>query len=76
MARSISGFDADKPLVNPWDFILMLEGALLFATAATKRLESAASSALSYPFTVRTTAAGTGSTAASDEKNPRRGGDR
>ncbi|WP_440998213.1 type I-G CRISPR-associated protein Cas8g1/Csx17 [Arhodomonas sp. SL1] len=69
--NQVSGFDADKPPVNPWDFILMLEGALLFATAATKRLESAAGSALSYPFTVRTTAAGTGSTAASDEKNPR-----
>lgn len=69
--NQVSGFDADKPLVNPWDFILMLEGALLFATAATKRLESSASSTLSYPFTVRTTGAGTGSTSTRDEKTAR-----
>ena len=35
-ANSTSGFDA-KPLVNPWDFVLMLEGALLFGAAAVKR---------------------------------------
>lgn len=51
-ANSTSGFDA-KALVNPWDFILMLEGALLFGAAAVKRLESAGPGELAYPFSVR-----------------------
>jgi CRISPR-associated protein Csx17 len=58
-------------LVNPWDFILMLEGSLLFAAAATRRLESRAPRALSYPFTVRATGAGSGSAALGDESNAR-----
>lgn len=65
-----SGFEA-KALVNPWDFVLMLEGALLFAAAATRRLESTTSAALSYPFMVRATGAGSGSTAQGDEGNAR-----
>jgi len=66
-----SGFDADKPLVNPWDFILMLEGALLFAAAATKRLESAQTAGISYPFTVRLTGAGSGSLSIDEESTAR-----
>lgn len=65
-----AGFEA-KALVNPWDFILMLEGALLFAAAATRRLEGSAPGTLSYPFTVRATGAGAGSTALSDEEQAR-----
>src|SRR5690606_5577704 len=44
-----------------------LEGALLFAAAATRRLEHGSGGALSYPFTVRANSAGFGSTALSDE---------
>jgi len=66
-----SGFDADKPLVNPWDFILMLEGALLFAAAATKRLGSAQTAGISYPFTVRLTGAGSGRLSMDEETNAR-----
>jgi CRISPR-associated protein Csx17 len=51
-ANSTSGFDA-KSLVNPWDFIFMLEGALLFGAAAVKRLETAGPGELAYPFSVR-----------------------
>ncbi|MCS4505188.1 type I-U CRISPR-associated protein Csx17 [Arhodomonas aquaeolei] len=69
--NQVSGFEADKPLVNPWDFIFMLEGALLFAAAATKRLEGTERSGVSYPFTVRATGAGSGSTATGDEGNAR-----
>jgi len=69
-ANQASGFSSDS-LINPWDFILMLEGALLFAAAATRRLESRAPRALSYPFTVRPTGAGSGSTALGDESNAR-----
>lgn len=64
------GFGA-KPLANPWDFILMIEGALLFAAAATRRLEHGTGGALSYPFTVRATAAGFGAAALPDETNAR-----
>ena len=65
-----AGFEA-KARVNPWDFILMLEGALLFATAATRRLEDSGPGALSFPFTVRATGAGSGGTALGDEANAR-----
>ncbi|MCG5540854.1 MULTISPECIES: type I-G CRISPR-associated protein Cas8g1/Csx17 [unclassified Halorhodospira] len=66
-----AGFDIDKPLVNPWDFTLMLEGALLFAATATRRLEGSTPGALSYPFTVRATGAGSGGAALGDEDNAR-----
>lgn len=69
-ANQDSGFSSDS-LINPWDFVLMLEGALLFAAAATRRLESRAPGALSYPFTVRPTGAGSGSNALGDESNAR-----
>ena len=40
-ANSTSGFNAE-PTVNPWDYVLMIEGALLFAgRVGKKRLESA-----------------------------------
>jgi CRISPR-associated protein Csx17 len=57
--------------VNRWDFVLMLEGALLFAAAATRRLGSGQSAALSFPFAVRPTAAGTGSGSLAEEGNTR-----
>ncbi len=55
--NATSGFDA-KALVNPWDFVLMIEGALLFAAAAVKRLESAQGPDLAYPFCVHPTGSG------------------
>ncbi len=65
-----TGFEGSAT-VNPWDFVLMLEGALLFAASASRRLESAGSGALSYPFTVRPTGSGSGSSALADEKPAR-----
>lgn len=59
-------------LVNPWDFVLALEGALLLTATATRRLEAAAGGALSYPFTVRPTGAGSGAADLCDEQ-PSRG---
>ncbi|HET9955042.1 MAG TPA: type I-U CRISPR-associated protein Csx17, partial [Polyangiaceae bacterium] len=38
---------------NPWDFILLIEGALLFAAAATRRYENLGSAALAFPFHAR-----------------------
>jgi hypothetical protein len=59
------------PLVNPWDFVLMLEGAMVFAAAATRRNEKADTAALSFPFTVRPTAAGSGHAVLKDEGSSR-----
>ncbi len=48
-------------LVDPWDFVLMLEGALMFSGRATRRLDPAVSSRASAPFAVRADGAGHGS---------------
>jgi len=61
-----SGFEGNAQ-VNPWDFVLMLEGALLFAAAATRKLQQNDYGSLSYPFTVRPSSAGSGGSAHSDE---------
>jgi len=60
------GFDS-KSLVNPWDYILMVEGALLFAATAAKRMESSEPGVLSYPFSVHTSGVGYGSASQADE---------
>lgn len=60
-----TGFDGSA-LVNPWDFVLMLEGALMFGASITRRNASNATGAVSYPFTVRTVTAGSGSLGESD----------
>lgn len=65
-ANATSGFEAASA-VNPWDFILMIEGALLFASASVKRLESAETGALVYPFCVRQAGVGYASATSSDE---------
>lgn len=65
-----SGFSA-QVATNPWDYILCLEGTLLFGSAATRRLDSSASSSASFPFTVNTTGSGSGAIAQEDEKEGR-----
>lgn len=65
-----SGFES-RASINPWDFVLMLEGAILFATSATRRLGTEHSAVLSYPFTVRSTGSGSGNTALADEEPAR-----
>lgn len=69
-ANASTGFDA-KSAVNPWDFILALEGAMLFAAAVVKRLESVAPGQLVYPFCVQPSGAGYGSATQSDESAAR-----
>ena len=69
-ANASTGFDA-KSAVNPWDFILALEGAMLFAAAAVKRLEGVAPGQLVYPFCVQPSGAGYGSAAGADENDAR-----
>ncbi|RAL21288.1 type I-U CRISPR-associated protein Csx17 [Lujinxingia litoralis] len=69
-ANATQGFDADS-LINPWDFVLMLEGALLFAAASSRRLESARGGAMSAPFTVRASGVGYGSSSGADSGDSR-----
>lgn len=65
-----AGFEGDSR-TNPWDFILMLEGAVLLAASAVRRLEASVSATLSAPFTVRSRAGTVGSAAASDDDQAR-----
>ncbi|MBI1347098.1 type I-U CRISPR-associated protein Csx17 [bacterium] len=53
-------FEADFR-VNPWDYVLMLEGTLLFAGAVARRLGSSESVKAAFPFTVDSIAVGYGS---------------
>ncbi len=52
---------------NPWDYLLALEGSLMFAAACVKRLEQQQPGSLSYPFCVRQAGVGYGSAASGDE---------
>ena len=54
-------------LVNPWDFILAIEGSLLMASATVRQLAAGARTKASFPFTVRNSSVGYG-TAISGEK--------
>lgn len=56
-ANSSTGFDGGN-LVNSWDFVQMMEGAVLFTSRATRRLDPNAFSKASAPFAVRPHAAG------------------
>ena len=69
-ANASTGFDA-KSTLNPWDFVLALEGALLFAAAAIKRLEGTEPGQLVYPFCVQPSGSGYGSSATADENDAR-----
>ncbi len=65
-----TGFEGDAA-INPWDFVLMIEGALLFAAAAVRRNAEDPLGVLSYPFTVRAVGAGAGSLGEGDTANAR-----
>lgn len=65
-----TGFDA-KSTLNPWDFVLALEGSLLFAAATIKRLEGTQPGQLVYPFCVQPSGSGYGSSATADESDAR-----
>ena len=77
--NATNGYSADSE-VNPWDFVLMLEGATAFSGAATRRHQSASGgnasgattrSGASFPFTVRPVGAGWGGVETADENDAR-----
>ena len=69
-ANATAGFEA-KSSVNPWDFVLMIEGTLLFSAAAARKLESAQPGQLIYPFCVRQAGVGYASASLLDENDAR-----
>ncbi len=69
--NATTGYSADGE-VNPWDFVVMLEGATAFAGAASRRHQTVTGfGAASFPFTVRTVGAGWGGLGAPDENDAR-----
>jgi CRISPR-associated protein Csx17 len=67
-ANSSTGAMGDSQ-VNPWDFVLMMEGAVLFSAGVTRRLDPNSFSRAAAPFAARSHAAGYGSSG--DEKSQR-----
>jgi len=68
--NSTQGFEGVS-LINPWDFILMLEGALMLAGAAARRFGVGGSKTAAFPFTVRPVAGGYDSQATTDQAESR-----
>jgi len=66
-ANSTSGFTS-KFSINPWDFVLLIEGTLFFAAAAVKQFEGSTDGTIAYPFCVTSSGTGYASGASSDEK--------
>lgn len=65
-ANASQGVSADA-LVNPWDFIFILEGSLMLASATVRQLQAGARSRASFPFTAASSTIGYG-TATNGEK--------
>lgn len=68
--NATAGFEG-APVLNPWDFVLTIEGALLFAGALTRRNEGARATGASFPFTVAAVGAGWGGVGVEDEADAR-----
>src|SRR5256714_4613579 len=65
-ANAEQGVTGDS-YVNPWDFILALEGSLMLASATVRQLVAGARTRASFPFTVQNSNVGYG-TATDGEK--------
>jgi len=65
-ANGTAGFDAES-LVNAWDFVLMLEGAVLLRVTAMRRLDGAELPQAAAPFAFRGMPGGYGSAAPEDD---------
>ncbi len=65
-----SRFGAADSLVNPWGYLLLVEGALLFASSAVRRYQHDARRA-AVPFTVRSSPDGSASGADGEQSSSR-----
>ena len=66
-ANGIQGKFEASSRVNPWDFVLMIEGALLFAGAVARRLGAKTVGRSAFPFCVDSVAVGYGSAGVNEE---------
>ncbi len=66
-ANGVQGNFEAGSRVNPWDYILMIEGSLLFAGSVARRLGANATAKAAFPFSVESVAVGYGSSTASEE---------
>ncbi len=66
-ANGIQGKFEASSRVNPWDFVLMIEGSLLFAGAVARRLGANTMGRAVFPFCVDSLAVGYGSASANEE---------
>lgn len=64
--NATQGMDGDSR-VNPWEFVLMLEGSLLLAGSVTRRMDANAWDKASFPFTVNASVAGNGALSATED---------
>lgn len=65
-----NGYFEKKPRHNPWNTVLMLEGAILFASTITKKSISIENKFLSFPFMFEAFQAGDGSIYAKEKNRP------
>ena len=68
--NATQGFEGGS-IVNPWDYVLMIEGAVLLAGTVSRRFNAHAGGKAAFPFTVFSTAAGSGSLANSESNSAR-----
>lgn len=64
-ANASAGFDGNA-LINPWDFVLMLEGSLVLRVASLRRLDTAELTNAAAPFALRCQGVGYGSASPAD----------
>ena len=69
-ANATHGSEGD-PTDNPWDFVLMFEGAPMLGGAASRRFGSSSGTRTVFPFTVQSVAAGFDSPATKDDSESR-----
>ncbi|HNT16239.1 MAG TPA: type I-U CRISPR-associated protein Csx17 [Verrucomicrobiota bacterium] len=65
-ANATTGFNGNST-VNPWDYVLMMEGGMLFGGAAVKKLNGSGNGSMVCPFCVSHNGAGFASATRSDE---------
>ncbi|WP_374713351.1 type I-G CRISPR-associated protein Cas8g1/Csx17 [Symbiobacterium terraclitae] len=68
--NATTGMEGDS-MVNPWEFILLIEGALVLAASVNRRMGTDTYGRAALPFTVSATAAGAGSLTDMDEAKAR-----
>lgn len=63
--NATQGMEGDS-LVNPWDFVLMIEGSLLLAGSVARRMGAGQRDKAVFPFTVKPASVGYGSPSETD----------